>query len=128
MSNITDSALKKVQEIFVATEEVLNTNQKMAVSELMKMVGDKLKLDSSNTKKIDPLVRFFVKEHPGFNIVPGVGGGVKPVNLAGPVQKMAARKINNELKEQLKNQIEAKFNKPVEEPVIENEISMDDDS
>lgn len=99
--------VNKFSEIADLVDQVLNEydqQNNLQIPVLVAMVAAKMNMSPDMAKQIDPAVRWYIKEHPSWEVSRGAKGGVIPAS------KMKARidaKSNKvKLKKELTNKIE----------------------
>lgn len=109
MNNNVNNILEKLNPIFTATDEILSSwtgigHLQFAV--LSGMVAIKLNWTEKEVKDNDPLLRFFVRNHPDYYVTRGAKGGIG--RLSDKQKKDQSSIMKENIKASLQAEIEAK--------------------
>lgn len=109
MNSAISICIDKLNSIFISTEEVLDTwteTKNLQFPELMRMLSEKLHLDEKQLREYDPLVRFYIRNHPDWFVTRGAKGGI--MRMSERQKKEASKAAKDAIKNALKSTIEAK--------------------
>lgn len=108
MNSAISICIDKLNSIFISTEEALSEwteTKNLQFPELMRMLSEKLTLDEKQLREYDPLVRFYVRNHPEWYVTRGAKGGIMRVSER--QKKENAKAAKDAVKAALKANIEA---------------------
>ena len=108
MSNVITTVTEKLVVIFTATEEALNAFQgdgNLQFPNLLSTLANKFGWNENEVRQADPLVRFYVRNHPDWYVTRGAHGGI--MRTADRQKKSDAKSVKDALKKQMKASIEA---------------------
>lgn len=129
------TVVNQVTNIFTFTQEVLETLQQdttMQFPTLMAMLANKFSWDEKQVKDHDPLVRYYVRNHPDWCITRGARGGI--MRASDKQKKQAGSASKEALKKAMREKIEAAAKlqnsnppSPVEEEMDELDLESEDE-
>jgi len=108
--------LDKFDSIFKTAEEILSEwtgSGNLQFPIFMGMIAIKMNWDTKQIRRSDPILRFYIKEHPDWNLTKGAHGGIQ--RMTDKQKKDAIVVAKNDVKNQLKVFIEAKAAKKFED-------------
>jgi hypothetical protein len=108
MSNVINTVTEKLTTIFTATEEALNAWQgegNLQFPNLLATLAAKFTWNENDVRQADPLVRFYVRNHPDWYVTRGAHGGI--MRTADRQKKTDAKSVKDALKQQMKASIES---------------------
>jgi len=115
-SKVIESVTEKLVSIFTTTEEMLNSWQgegNLQFPSLMLMISNKHVYKEEEVRQIDPLVRFYVRNHPDWHVTRGAHGGI--MRSGERSKKVQAKVAKEALKQQMKATIESEISSDINE-------------
>lgn len=109
MSNVIKTVTDQLVTIFSATEEILagwQEDSNLQFPHLVSMVALKMNWSEKQLREADPIVRFYVRNHPEWYVTRGAHGGI--MRTADRQKKEQSKAAKEALKQQMKANIEAK--------------------
>lgn len=109
MSDIIDNNLKKIKDIWQATDQALSEwsgDGNLQFPVLLGMIVVRMQWDEKAVRDADPFVRFHVRNHPDWYVTRGAHGGI--MRNADRQKKEAAKLAKDLAKQQMKDALEAK--------------------
>lgn len=123
-----DNIINDVKEVLtvvetICSEKLKKDSDRLKFADLLKEVGSRLNISNVNIENVDPVIRFYIKSYSNYEIVRGMGGGIR-------IKQTKNSKTSVETsKEEARAIVEAKLaNKisEVPETIEEVEKSIDD--
>jgi|SRR5579859_1549227 len=109
-TDIINSTLDKVKAMWEAADIALNewtSEENLQFPVLMGMVALRLNWTEEQVRAADPLVRFYVRNHPELEVSRGAKGGIQ--RKANKQKREALRQAKDAAKKQVKETLEAKL-------------------
>jgi hypothetical protein len=110
MNSTIQKALDSLFPVFEKTEETLSEwtgagNLQFPV--LLTSLASKLNWDDDQVRRLDPIVRYYVRVHPEWCVTRGAHGGI--MRLSDKKKKEDAKAVKSTVKDQVKAAIDAKI-------------------
>ena len=127
MSDSIQKITDKLSGIFSKANEALSEwteDGNLQFPALMGKLAVKLNLDDKQLREIDPIVRYYVRNHPEYEITRGAHGGI--MRLSDKKKKDESRKAKEKLKADMLALVDAKIAKGKEAPSTTTTDDSDD--
>lgn len=127
MSDSIQVITDKLSGIFIKANEALSEwteEGNLQFPILMGKLAVKLNLDDKQLREIDPIVRYYVRNHPEYEITRGAHGGI--MRLSDKKKKDESRKAKEKLKAEMLALVDAKIAKSKEAGITTISDDSDD--
>jgi hypothetical protein len=117
------NAVSKITSVWSLVDELLssyNSNANLQFPTLMQMLAVKMNLEEKQVRELDPMVRFYVRNHPDWKVTRGAHGGIMRASESQKKEEERSAKLL--VKNQLKAAIDAKIAQAT--PIVINSLSL----
>jgi hypothetical protein len=123
MSEVIQTTLDRLAEIFTITDEVLNDwtgENNLQFPVLLGMIAVKMNWDEKQVREADPLIRFYIRNNPDWYVTRGAHGGI--MRSSDKQKKELAKANKDAIKKQMQAIIDAKVAEAVSKLTAENNV------
>jgi len=109
MASNIEKSLEKLSGLFALVDEALlswESKKNLQIPELLKMIAIRENWTEKQMREADPLIRYYVRNHPEFYVTRGAHGGIQHIKVKKEREEIEA--IKAVLKDEMKTELEIK--------------------